>query len=144
MLNEREYRLDIQGYYSDDVRSRFPHSPGIYFVYRGVLDSAANTCTLRQLLYIGQTEDLHQRHNEHSMRDEFLETVGSDEMLFYTFSITDLPAEDRMRIEAALIYELKPALNSQNCYTFNYPPTRVVVEGNRHAFVPASIDAPSY
>ena len=52
--------------------------------------------------------------------------------------------EDRMRIEAALIYELKPALNSQNCYTFNYPPTRVVVEGNRHAFVPASIDAPSY
>ena len=78
------------------------------------------------------------------MRDEFLETVGSDEMLFYTFSITDLPDEDRMRIEAALIYELKPALNSQNCYTFNYPPTRVVVEGNRHAFVPASIDAPSY
>ena len=57
MLNKREYRLNIQGYYSDDVRSRFPHSPGIYFVYRGVFVPHLKTVTLRELLYIGETED---------------------------------------------------------------------------------------
>lgn len=33
----KEYVLKIQGYYADEVRNWFPDSPGIYFVYRGVL-----------------------------------------------------------------------------------------------------------
>lgn len=144
MTNKKEYLLRIQGYYTDEARSRFPDSPGIYFVYRGVLNVDTNTCTLKQLLYIGQTDSLQRRHNEHTKRDVFLNSLGVDEMLFYTFAMTDLNEEERLRVEAALIYELKPILNTQNCYTFDYPPTRVVIEGNGHAFVPASIDAPSY
>lgn len=144
MTNIKEYVLKIQGYYADEVRDRFPDSPGIYFVYRGVFNSETNTCSLKQLLYIGQTDSLQRRHNEHSKREMFLNSLGVDEMLFYTFAITNVNEEERLRVEAALIYELKPILNTQNCYTFDYPPTRVVIEGNRHAFVPASIDAPSY
>ena len=83
MLNEREYRLDIQGYYSDDVRSRFPHSPGIYFVYRGVLDSAANTCTLRQLLYIGQTH----------IHVSFTDSNGNAYITIYHVGRTKIPKE---------------------------------------------------
>lgn len=144
MANEKEYLLNVQGYYADDIRTQFPNHAGIYFVYRGVLNRSTNSCTLKQLLYIGQTDNLYHRHNEHPYRDTFLAYIGMDEMLFYTFVLTELLEEDRRRVKAALIYELKPILNSQNYYTFDYPPTRVVIQGNRHAFVPASIDAPSY
>lgn len=144
MTNEKEYLLNVQGYYVDDTRGQFPNNAGIYFVYRGILNRESNSCTLKQLLYIGQAENLYQRHNDHTKRDAFVACLGADEMLFYTFAQTDFSEEDRKRVEAALIYELKPTLNTQNYYTFDFPPTKVIVQGNRHAFVPASIEAPSY
>lgn len=65
-------------------------------------------------------------------------------MLFYTYAEIKGDENVRKRIEAALIYELRPQLNVQTIDNFTYPVTKIIVEGNRHAFVPASITAPSY
>ena len=103
-----------------------------------------NTCFLKDLIYIGQTAELNKRLSEHEKREDFLSLCEKGEMLFYTFAEIKGDEDVRKRIEAALIYELRPQLNKQAIGNFAYPVTKIIVEGNRHAFVPASIIAPSY
>lgn len=140
-----EIQLDVQGYYRDQSRNGFPHSSGIYFVYRGVFVPHLKTVTLRELLYIGETEDLYQRHNDHDKRDKFITKLQEDEELFYSFALTEnISKKQRLRIESTLIYELRPQLNTQNMETYNYDQTIINVLGDRHAYVPSQIIAPSY
>ena len=87
---------------------------------------------------------MHERHNNHDRRGDFLKQLRPGEMLFYTYALTAYTERERKRIEAALIYELLPPLNSQATVTFNYPPTRIEIAGDRHAFVPNIVEAPSY
>lgn len=140
----KTYQLNVQGYYRDEVRCLFPNSPGIYFVYRGVLNNVTRKCTLKELIYIGESSDLHERHNDHDRRPDFLASLSDGEMLFYTYALTNYNETERKRVEAALIYELLPPLNESNTKGFSYPETYVSVAGDRHAFVPDSIKAPSY
>lgn len=144
MPGNKEYIINVQGYFRDEVRKQFPQTEAIYFVYKGEYLTAEKFCLLKNILYIGETDNLYSIFNEHENRKEFIGSLKDDEMLFYTFANVQLSHEERKRIVEALIYELKPSLNRLNHDSFPYPPTRVVVEGNRHAFIPASIDAPSY
>lgn len=138
-------QLEVQGYYRDQSRKGFPHCSGIYFVYRGVFVPHLKTATLRELLYIGETEDLHQRHNEHDKRDKFIAKLQENEELFYSFALTgNISKKQRLRIESTLIYELRPQLNTQNVETYDYDETIINVSGDRHAYVPSQIIAPSY
>jgi hypothetical protein len=139
-----EFKLNIQGYYRDEIRGRFPNIACVYFVYRGVLNLEDRTCSLKELIYIGQTSNLNERFSEHEKREDFLSLCERGEMLFYTYAEITSSENSRKHIEAALIYELRPQLNVQAIGSFDYPKTRIIVEGNRHAFVPASIIAPSY
>lgn len=139
------YQLDVQGYYKDQSRTGFPHSSGIYFVYRGIYIPHLKTVTLMELLYIGETENLYDRHNEHDKRNEFLARLQEGEELFYSFALTEsLSNEQRKKVEAALIYELCPPLNVQNVDSFIYDEITINVLGDRHAYIPDQIDAPSY
>lgn len=139
-----EFKLNIQGYFRDEIRGRFPNVPCVYFVYRGILNVEENTCFLKELIYIGQTGDLNKRFSEHEKREDFLSLCERGEKLFYTYAEIKGDENVRKRIEAALIYELRPQLNVQTIDNYTYPVTKIIVEGNRHAFVPASIVAPSY
>ncbi len=139
-----EFKLNIQGYFRDEIRNRFPNVTCVYFIYRGILNVEENTCFLKDLIYIGQTAELNKRLSEHEKREDFLSLCEKGEMLFYTFAEIKGDEDVRKRIEAALIYELRPQLNKQAIGNFAYPVTKIIVEGNRHAFVPASIIAPSY
>lgn len=139
-----EFKLNIQGYYRDEIRGRFPNVACVYFVYRGILNLEDKTCSLKELIYIGQTGDLNKRFSEHEKREDFLSLCEKGEMLFYTYAQIAGDENARKRIEATLIYELQPQLNQQAMESFAYQETKIIVEGNRHAFVPACIIAPSY
>lgn len=143
---EKTYNIQIQGYYKDETRVRFPECAGIYFIYRGSLNTTSQppSAILNELIYIGETENLHQRHNDHDRREDFFNTLHYGEQLFYCYVQTNFAVEDRKRIEAALIHELQPALNIQNQVLFNYDKTTINVLGDRHAFIPDTVVAPSY
>ena len=140
-----EFQLDIQGYYKDQSRTSFPHAAGIYFVYRGVYVPHLKTGTLMELLYIGETNDMYVRHNEHDRRADFLSCLHEDEELFYSYALVDyISDKQRKRVEAAMIYELCPPLNAANTASFEYDETVINVLGDRHAYVPTQVYAPSY
>lgn len=139
------YNLDIFGYYRDLSRTKFTHSAGIYFVYRGRFIPHLKTVTLMELLYVGETDDLYVCNNEHVKRQEFLSKLQDWEELFYSYAITDdLSMKHRKILEAALIYELRPSLNGKDEKSFQYEKTTIEIRGDRHAYIPSHIVAPSY
>ena len=81
-----KFTINVQGYYLDESRKDFPLSSGIYFVYRGIHDIERNRAILNELIYIGETDNLRQRHNEHDRREDFLNTLGEGEVLFYCYA----------------------------------------------------------
>lgn len=140
-----EYQLDIQGYYRDESRKDFPNVSGIYFVYRGTLMPHLKTVTLTELIYIGESEDICNRLQNHEKRNDFLSLLQKGEELFYSFAITDnLSNSKRAQVEAALIYELNPVLNIKSSGSFGYGKITVNVLGDRHAYIPNILIAPSY
>lgn len=140
----KSFELNIRGYYRDEVRGQFPHSQGIYFIYRGVLNHETKTCILTALIYIGETPDLYECLNEHPNRNVFREALQDEESLFYTYALTTFNESERKRVEAALIYELTPSKNTRIVQTFPYSQTTVKFHGDRHAFIPEVVTAPSY
>lgn len=139
------FLLNIMGYYRDLSRTVFPESSGIYFVYRGIYVPHLKTVTLTQLLYIGETGNLHERHNDHGRRNDFLNSLEDGEELFYSYALVDNFSDRQRRIaEAALIYELCPPLNEEHTTSFGYEETTINILGDRHAYIPSQIKAPSY
>ena len=140
-----EFSIDIKGYYRDGSRGLFPNYPGVYFVYRGYFVPHLKTVTLKELLYIGESGDIGTRLNNHERRDDFLSYLHADEELFYSFAVTDnLSDNHRQRIEASLIYELCPPLDTSLTESFGYSSTVIHVLGDRHAYIPTTVEAPSY
>lgn len=137
-----EYRINTQGYYRDESKVQFPNTPAFYFVYRASFNAVERTCILKQLLYIGETDNLYVTCNEQSFKQTFIKELNDGEDLFYTIATTDYDKSIREEIVQALIYEVRPLLNAH----IERPATRtiVLVEGNRHAFVPVRIDSPSF
>ena len=138
------YSLLFQGYYRDEFRKLFPNSSGIYCVYRGIYNSQTRFVTLMELLYIGETENLHQRHNEHDRRTDFLNQLREGEILIYTYALFDGSEYDRKRLEATMVYEIQPLLNTRQTNGFNYPPTEIILSGEKHAYLPNRIYSPSF
>ncbi len=140
----KTFELNIKGYYRDEVRTKFPQLPGIYVVYRGILNNITRTCILKEMLYIGETDNIYNCLNEHNTRNRFLQSLKQEETIFYTYAITDIRFSDRKRIADSLIYELKPTLNRNEVISYPYSTTTINVIGDRHAFIPNIINAPTY
>ena len=140
----KTFELNIQGYYRDEVRNQFPNKQGVYFVYKGILNYVTRTCILTTLLFIGETEDLHSTFNEHPTRDQFIESIKEGESIFYAYALTDFRQSNLRRVAASLIYELQPLLNNRGVDACTFPSTTIKILGNRHAFIPEIVTAPSY
>ena len=140
----KEYTLNIQGYYLDVSRSQFPALPAIFFVYKGTFNAENRTCVLKQLLYVGDADDLLQCAATLDSRINLSSTLDSDEAIFYTFSLDYSDPVIRKRIVDALVYELRPSLIKFNPNAPKPAQTTIIVSGNKHAFVPARIEAPSF
>lgn len=140
----KEYTLNVQGYYRDVSKTMFPNVPAIFFIYKGTFNAEERTCSLKQLLYVGETSDLLECAS-HVENDYALDAVlDPDEAFFYTFSIDYTDEVSRKRIVDALVYELRPVFNRVNPNAPRPAQTTIIVSGNKHAFVPARIDAPSF
>ena len=88
---------------------------------------------------------VNKRLMNHERRNDFLSRLHRDENLFYSFANTDsLSENERLRVEAAFIYELQPPLNIKSTESFEYDDTVIHVIGDSHAYIPITIKAPTY
>ena len=129
MANEtiKTYSLDFKGYWREINKAGVPHKPGIYLVYRCVYDSRNNTVGLKDIIYIGKAEDVHDRIANHEKIKHFNDQLQQGEELCYSFA--DAPVSDLDVVENALILAQKPILNDRLKDTFNYGKVSIKLDG---------------
>lgn len=121
----KSFNLHFDGSWSDSIREELPEYSGVYLVYRGTLSHGSFLC--REILYIGQAENIRMRHTKHEKRELFMAELRPGEVLFY--SCAPMTKADLDRVENALVFEMHPKLNDKLTESFPYEITTVVSDG---------------
>lgn len=132
----KTYDLEFKGYWQDKNKSGLPHIPGIYCVYKGTLQ-ADDTVILDKIVYIGEAEDINERHNkkEHEHYKDFVRVCGGAEHVWYNAAEVQGGEHERKRVENALIFKIQPEINDKGKDSFNYPQTTINSKGD-HFLIP--------
>lgn len=121
------YNLHFEGSLSDTLKQRLPVYSGIYLVYRGKFDAKDKLFYCKEILYIGQAVNIRDRVANHERRNDFYAQLRKDESIFYSYAQVDSSILNK--IENALIYTMKPCLNSMGKDSYQYSAIHVVSDG---------------
>lgn len=122
-----EYSLYFQGYWREINKGGVPSKSGIYLVYRCLYDPEQNTVGLKEIIYIGQAENAHERIANHDKLDEFKAKLQQGEELCYAFA--EVEKDNLDIVENALVFAQKPILNDKLKDKFNYSPVAIKLDG---------------
>ncbi len=121
-----KYELNFNGYWIDSRISGMPKTSGVYLVYRCTYDNEG--VSLKELLYIGQAENLYEKISNHEKKELFEKQCKSGETLCY--SVAKVPPDNLNIVENALIFAQKPQLNTEYKDRFLYDvPVSFQLEG---------------
>lgn len=121
----KQINLVFKGYYIS--KDALPHYGGVYFVYRGIHNKITDKVELSELMYIGEAEDIYERHQTHERQNDFENRLQKGEIIIY--SCAPVSNEDRKRAECGLIYKQQPPLNDKCTCSFDYPQTEFFLSG---------------
>lgn len=133
-VNMKTISLKFNGYYENNLTDKnCKNCSGIYLVYRGI--DKGKTCSIKKLIYIGESEDISKRISEHNKWDEWKKQLQNGEKLYFCYAKAN--EEDRQRAEAALIYKYKPVCNKEFTGKFDdFADTEIIIEqDSRCAFI---------
>ena len=110
-------KLNFRGYWREINKTGIPNVKGVYLVYRCLYNSANDTVSLKELVYIGQSHDVNNRIAEHSANKDFDGVLQNEETLCY--SVAEVSSNLDL-IENALIFMQKPRCNKKLTDTYSY------------------------
>lgn len=96
-------------------------------VYICTYDSISSKVTLKEIIYIGQAEDLCDRLNNHEKYPLFQKACKIGEEICYAYA--NISMDDLDIVENALVFAQKPRLNSDLVESFNHESAGFLVEG---------------
>ena len=122
----KDYILNFDGYWRECNKNGLPTYPGIYLVYRSRYNPQNDTVSLVEIIYIGKTDNIHDRLIKHEKYDLFVSQLREYEELCYSCAEV---VEDIELVENALIFVQKPVLNDQGKDSYNYSRAHFVLDG---------------
>ncbi|UKE83665.2 GIY-YIG nuclease family protein [Pectobacterium colocasium] len=136
-MTGKTINLDFEGYWREEKKSSVPSQSGIYCVYACTRNTNNNppTVSIRELLYIGESENVRHRLATHNKLDDWKKHLKAGETLYY--SVAKIPSLDRERAESALIHEVKPPENKEYAGDFKGNKTTVTTSG-QNEFLPSN------
>lgn len=123
----RQFSLFFDGYWREINKNGIPSKSGVYLVYRCVYYVNSKTVGLKEIIYIGQAENLHDRIENHERESDFNAQLQHGEELCY--SVAEVSSSDLDIVENALIFAQKPVLNDKLKNSFNYGAVTIKVDG---------------
>lgn len=123
----KDYILNFDGYWRECNKNGLPTYSGIYLVYRSRYNPQNDTVSLVEIIYIGKTDNIHDRLIKHEKYDLFVSQLREHEELCYSCAEV---VEDIELVENALIFVQKPALNDQGKDSYNYSRAHFVLDGS--------------
>lgn len=99
-LGTKQFGLDLSGFFPKWRETSLPGQSGVYFVFAG-LSKGGGKCSIKRLLYIGESCDIQRRLTTHEKKDRFESSLSDGEILYYAYTL--VPAEERDLCEDGLI-----------------------------------------
>jgi len=123
----KTFNTNIQGYFRDKNKSGIPNHSGVYFVYVASFNLHTEKVTLNNLIYIGESDNVNTRIQNHEKYDEWQTYLSQGQELCY--STCRIDGDDRLRVEAAYIFRHKPPVNTEYKNSFQFDQTTVISTG---------------
>lgn len=120
-------QLNFEGYWREKNKNGTPQFGGIYVVYRCQYNEVFDTVSLKEIIYIGKSDDIHDRITTHDKIEMFNSKLQNGEELCY--SCAKVQKSELDAVENALIYAQKPVLNKQGVENYEYKPLHIVIDG---------------
>ena len=120
-------QLNFEGYWREANKNGTPQYSGVYVVYRCQYNETFDTVTLKEIIYIGKSEDIHNRITTHDKIEMFMNKLQIGEELCY--SCAKVQKSELDAVENALIYAQKPVLNIQGADSYVFEPLHIVIDG---------------
>lgn len=122
----KHFNVYFKGYRRDVQKSTLPEYSGVYCVYRCIHNEDA-TVKLKEIIYIGQAQNINVRLNNHDRHDDFVKQLKYGEELCYSYA--HVPCCDLDEVENALIFMQKPILNDRLRDEYNHEEATFEIEG---------------
>ena len=123
----KQYHLNFRGYWREINKGGIPAVSGVYLVYRCNYNTLQDTVRLNEILYIGQSENVHDRIANHEKASQFSSKLQNGEELCY--ACAEVAKADLNIVENALIFAQKPILNDVLKDTFNFGKVAIKADG---------------
>lgn len=119
--------LTFNGYWRELNISGIPKKSGVYVVYECFYNQQTNKVDLKNIIYVGEAEDVNDRIANHEKWDEWRKYCATYNQICFSFAPVISPDKDRA--EAALIYKHKPPVNDEYKDTFPFDETTISLSG---------------
>ena len=120
------FTIDFDGYWREKNKGGIPKTSGIYCVYSCVYNATEKNISIKKLIYIGESENVNGRIDNHEKLPQWKKHLKSGEELCYNFgSVTS----SRNRCEVAMIFEHKPPVNEKYKDDFPFDQTTMKLTG---------------
>lgn len=126
-MAKQTFEIEFDGYWREPNISGIPSESGIYCVYECTHNKEEKTVTNHKLIYIGESVDVNNRIANHEKWSDWKKKVSNGNEV--CISVAKIGSTYRNRIEAALIFEHKPPVNTDCINEFNYDETTIVIKG---------------
>jgi len=123
-MAEQTFSLTFQGYWREENKAGIPEGSGVYCVYTCTLKQD-NTVTIHKLIYIGEGGNVRKRIAEHPKADWDVWRGHLNRGEELCFSFARVEAQNRVRVQAALIFRHKPPENSDYKWDFPFDKTTI-------------------
>lgn len=126
------------GFYLNRDKSTLPQVPGIYVVYKCNYDPYIDRVDIIEPLYIGETQNIHERHNgtpehptNHEHYEDFVREAGGAEHICYgVVPMEEYSDEERKWIQDAMIIRQNPTINNgPEKYHYSHPAIDLTLQG---------------
>jgi|WetSurMetagenome_2_1015567.scaffolds.fasta_scaffold05667_4 hypothetical protein len=121
------YNLLFEGYWTESNIDEIPALPGIYCVYESRYNNLWKTVAIKNLIYIGKSENVCQQIINNHRNPEWSRFLRPGSQLGYSFAEVD--PSDLDDIEAAFIFHHKPLVNKETRYSFQFEKTIISSKG---------------
>ena len=119
--------LKFDGYWREAKKDHIPKVSGIYCVYACSHNPDKKTVSIRELIYVGESLDVHERLASHERVRDWEKRLRYGETLCY--SVAEVGSGDRVRAEATVIYRHKPPCNTECTNRFSFENTVIKTSG---------------
>jgi hypothetical protein len=121
------YNITFEGYWREKNIGGIANKSGIYCVYTCVYNQNDKTISIKKLIYIGESEAVNDRIQNHEKLSEWKRYLQAGQELCFNFG--EVPLISRNRCEAAMINHHRPIINTEYRDNFPYDTTTLNISG---------------